>query len=181
MKAYLDLGSHNGNSIQEFLESSSIFIKRNDAQYYQIWAFEPNSEYHKLNERFPNINILPVAWLYNGQVEFKNDPASLSSCVSQYTMQCYDEAYSKKETFACVDLAEFILNLNTDYLVVKMDVESAEYALIPRLIETKAIHKINELYVEFHHPGNPEYEQIKLNIMDYIKNNCAMEFFDNWP
>jgi FkbM family methyltransferase len=182
-KVYIDCGSHDGGSITEFLQSASIFIKRADASVYKIYAVEPNAGYHKLQEKFPTVEVLAsAAWLYDGEVEFKNAEGSLSSCVSQYTMQCYDESYSQRTVFPCFDLAQFILNLDAEYIVLKMDVESAEYDLIPRLIETKAINKINEIYVEFHHPGNLINEKAKADITDYIRQHCShLQFFDNWP
>ena len=184
-KVYIDCGSHNGDSVLEFLENGSIFIKRPDTADYKIYAIEPNADFYNLNNKFKDKNVQIIeaaAWVYDGEIEFKNAAESLSSCVSKYTMQCFDEAFSERKIFPCFDLSQFILNLSANYIVLKMDVESAEYDLIPKLIETKAISRINEIYVEFHHPGNQEYEKIKVNVMDYINvNHPSLKFFDNWP
>jgi len=51
----------------------------------------------------------------------------------------------------CIDFAEFLKQFNDDdYIILKLDVEGAEYEILEHLIETKLITKINELYVEFH-------------------------------
>jgi len=37
-----------------------------------------------------------------------------------------------------------------DTVIVKMDIEGAEYVILDKLIETKLISRINHLFVEFH-------------------------------
>lgn len=51
-----------------------------------------------------------------------------------------------------IDLNEFILNNfnSSDYLVLKLDVEGAEYNILPHLVAGGAIQLIKEFYVEWH-------------------------------
>jgi FkbM family methyltransferase len=51
----------------------------------------------------------------------------------------------------CIDFAKFLNSFSDeDYIVVKLDIEGAEYDVLNYLIDTNTITKINELYVEFH-------------------------------
>ena len=51
----------------------------------------------------------------------------------------------------CIDFAKFLNSFSdNDYIVLKLDIEGAEYDVLNHLIKTNTITKINELYVEFH-------------------------------
>lgn len=51
----------------------------------------------------------------------------------------------------CVDINDIIDYINKDkYIILKLDIEGAEYEVLERLIETGNIERINELYVEFY-------------------------------
>ena len=51
-----------------------------------------------------------------------------------------------------IDLSDFIKNNFTqeDYIILKLDIEGAEWEVVNDLIETNQLSKINELYVEWH-------------------------------
>jgi FkbM family methyltransferase len=51
-----------------------------------------------------------------------------------------------------IDFSEFIKNnfSKEDYIVVKMDIEGAEFEVISKLIDTGVIHYINYLLIEYH-------------------------------
>lgn len=51
----------------------------------------------------------------------------------------------------CIDFSNFIKTLGDDKkIIVKLDIEGAEYEVIQSLIDSGAINLISELYVEFH-------------------------------
>ena len=51
----------------------------------------------------------------------------------------------------CINFSNFLQQFDdNDYIILKLDVEGAEYDILEQLIDTKLINKINELYVEFH-------------------------------
>lgn len=51
----------------------------------------------------------------------------------------------------CVDINDVIESIDNDYyIILKLDIEGAEYEVLERLLETGNIKRINELYVEFH-------------------------------
>lgn len=50
-----------------------------------------------------------------------------------------------------IDLCYLIQNLDSDRLIIKLDIEGEEFNILPRIIQNKNIYtKINSLYIEFH-------------------------------
>ena len=70
----------------------------------------------------------------------------------------------------CVDFSEFIKKFNKeDYIIVKLDVEGAEYPILEKMIEDGTIDYVNEFYIEWHnHILKDKFDQNF--IMDYIYN-----------
>jgi FkbM family methyltransferase len=52
----------------------------------------------------------------------------------------------------CIDFSEFIKNNfdKSDHIVLKLDVEGAEYPILKKMIQDGTIDYINEMYVEWH-------------------------------
>ena len=69
----------------------------------------------------------------------------------------------------CIDFAKFLNAFSDDdYIVVKLDIEGAEYDVLNHLMNTNTITKINELYVEFHdHFFNRNSADIKNRLSSY--------------
>jgi FkbM family methyltransferase len=77
----------------------------------------------------------------------------------------------------CIDFAKFLNSFsNDDYIIVKLDIEGAEYDVLNHLINTNTISKIKELHVEFHDMFfNKNSEEIKNKLSNY---NIVCNF--NW-
>ena len=71
----------------------------------------------------------------------------------------------------CINFSNFLKSFNDDtYIVLKLDVEGAEYDILEHLIYEGTITKINELYVEFHDNFfNINSNTLKEKIKEYIK------------
>lgn len=80
-------------------------------------------------------------------------------------------------TVQCISLSSFIEQFNQDdYIILKLDIEGAEYDVLEDLIKTNMITKINELYVEFHDMFfNVNSQPLKQKLMEY---NIKCDF--NW-
>ena len=52
----------------------------------------------------------------------------------------------------CLNISNFILNNfdKDDYIILKIDIEGAEYKLLNHMLSTNALTYINDLFVEFH-------------------------------
>ena len=60
--------------------------------------------------------------------------------------------YSNPVAVECVDFSDWLKNHfnRNDYIIVKMDVEGAEYAILSKMIRDDTIDFVNEFYIEFH-------------------------------
>ena len=60
--------------------------------------------------------------------------------------------YTRAARVKCLDFSRWLLqNFNcTDHIVVKMDIEGAEYAVLEKMVVDGSIDYVNELFVEFH-------------------------------
>lgn len=79
-----------------------------------------------------------AAWTHDGTVGFR--VAGLGGHVEE----------SGRVLFRCVDLARFILDLDSNDVVLKMDAEGAEYTLLPWLVEQNADLRLRLALIEWH-------------------------------
>ena len=93
-----------------------------------------------------------AAWIYDGQVPFIDD--GVASCLAPDGVPLLPEAMQldpqRPRLVDCVDFAAWLDRLNRDEIVLKMDVEGAEYAILERMVETGAIDRVGLLLIEWH-------------------------------
>lgn len=144
MKVFIDAGAHFG-------EVSRMFQKKHPD--YKIYMFEPN----------PNINfVLPKnAILYNKavwveDVEKKFYISTKDKCSEGCSLIKEKQSGSlDKEnpiTVKCIDFNDWIITTfwRTDKIILKMDIEGAEYTVLPHMIDGGSINFIDKLYIEWH-------------------------------
>jgi len=68
-----------------------------------------------------------------------------------------------------IDLAEYLLRVRAELLVLKLDVEGAEFALVPELLRRRALCRVTHLRVEWH-----------LSSMPLGGNGTRLLFEDRW-
>ena len=56
-----------------------------------------------------------------------------------------------------------------DYIVIKMDIEGAEYKVLPKMIEDGSIEYINSAYIEWHDWFLPEYKSKTSELMKSLQ------------
>ena len=66
-----------------------------------------------------------------------------------------------------IDFAKFLSETCTkeDRVIVKLDIEGAEYEVLYKLISTGAVHLIDDLIIEFHKKGIVEFDQDKAKVV----------------
>ena len=80
-----------------------------------------------------------------------------------------------------IDIAKFIQNLGKKIKLLKCDIEGHEFEIIPHLIKTKAIHKIENFFCETHEDKIEDGRKKLNNIIEMIKSNNLLDKFDlNW-
>lgn len=160
---YLDLGCHNGQSIIDFYDGK--FDDRLEPKFFKSIAFDPNPHYKDELDRISNIlgtEIIKKAVLdHNGTIEFSLRSNDEKSSVMK-EKNCW--ADGEIMTVPCIDFAEYLYNLGED-VVIRMDIEGAEYPVLERLIMTGVIKQVKYLGIEWHASkmsGNYQERQQKI-------------------
>jgi hypothetical protein len=80
-----------------------------------------------------------AAWIWDGEVRYQED--GLNSWVSDDVLA---------PMVPCVDLARVVMDMPDGPVILKIDAEKSEYALLPHLIERRADRRLDRLIVEWH-------------------------------
>lgn len=172
-----DLGSNNGDSILSFFElqprfpqflESSLTNKRFGpkaaAAKWTIYAFEANPKFDsdlddtvsrlKQNTKH-EIKVFKrtVAWIYDGTIGFYIENATGFGLGSSLDKKHKDvvKSGSVETIVSCRDIAKMIKKLDrNDFIVVKIDIEGAEYELIMDFIKKDAVQWVDHFAIEYH-------------------------------
>jgi len=151
-KVFLDCGGNIGQSIKRFKKS-----KRYDKDFI-IHSWEPVDCLSKFYRDQPDITFHNKAvWTYDGEITFfldvsKGPRRSLGSTI-------FKEKKSRRlnrknpATVPCVDFGKWVKdNLSKeDFIILKVDIEGAEYEVLEKMIEDGSINYIDDLYIEWHY------------------------------
>lgn len=181
-KVFIDGGARIGESIHMLLK------KRPDMFGCDVYLFECNPNHKENLENLiienKNYNFYlrqDALWNKNEEKYFyiTNDIwGDLGCTLKREKKEKFDN--DKVYNVNCIKTSEFIFSLNKeDYIILKLDIEGAEYEVLDDLIETGAINMIKELYVEFHDNFfEHQYSIIlkeKLNLIEGLKCNFDWE------
>jgi len=171
-RIFIDCGAHCGESILE--------AKRRFGDDIKIVSFEANVNlYTKLAEHFkddPNVTIHnKAAWIHDDTIKFH-----LSTAFSDGS-SIYKEKVSGGvseniyQTVDCRDIADYINT--TAYhgweIILKLDVEGAEYEILDHMIKQNVMHKVSEFHGEWH-PLKIDKQEVKdliPTIMNWFQQN----------
>jgi FkbM family methyltransferase len=163
-KYFLDCGAHDGCSIRLFRKITP------DINEYSIHCFEPNPLFR--NQLFKISDVIfhqEAVWIEDCEAPFYLSHATRcdgSTLLANKTSGQLD--YKNPIMVRCVNFGQWLQHTfqNNDYLVVKFDIEGAEYAVLRSMIDDGSIHKIAKLYIEFHHE--------RIGLSDTV-HDCLME------
>ncbi|KAG0628964.1 hypothetical protein M758_1G066600 [Ceratodon purpureus] len=131
---------------------------------FTVYAIE--ADHHAFRQSYINhteVNFMPfAAWVRNETLMFGSDSSGTSFTSRHVGMgrihQHVQSGTPKLERDQLIevqgiDIAEWIRSVASedDFVVVKMDVEGAEYELLPRLMTTGVICLVDELFLECHY------------------------------
>lgn len=179
-KIYIDGGARIGESLDMFLKHRKDllgcdvhFFECNDAHLETLLKIkEENKDY--------NFSIHSEAiWSEDGEMDFFisiDRWGDLGCTLKPEKREKLDLENPKK--VKTIDFSSFLNQFNDDdYIIVKLDIEGSEYKVIERLLETKSINKINELYIEWH--------DIFFDVSSHhLKNELSkldIKIDNNWP
>jgi len=136
-----------------------------------VYAFEPEPEAFKLLSliKSPNLTILnKAAWIKEQMMQLHRHKDWLNTkSHTSSSLKIDKKNVDDKNSINCetVDIADYIISLNKKVLI-KMDVEGAEYELIHHLLNKKVFNYITYIFCEFHPKKikNGYLKQLMLNI-----------------
>lgn len=178
-KYFIDCGANEGQSLTRFTE------KWADWKDYTIACFEPDPRAYpillKKAERLQSTNIMcyeAAVWIEEGTIDlYQSREGNFgSSLLADKKTGSMSKDPIKVE---CIDLSNFILStcIGSAEVILKMDIEGAEYFVLDHLISTQAINLITTLYIEFHGEKVGRADQdiqdmlIKLSKFSHLKVN----------
>lgn len=175
-KLFLDCGSHDGNSALKY---------KTEETEVDIISFEPNEALHHHYADIPTELVPYGVSATTGKKLFTIDEIDsdgttfVQSKPVDATRKVKNEE-APKTFWHCIDIAK-IVNLAAEYykdIILKLDVEGAEYEIIERLIDTQEINKISKVYVEWHWEKCKFTEQYHNRIKKRIPNSIDIEPWD---
>jgi len=148
-KVYIDCGAHKGNTIKKFVLSKYY------SSDFEIFAFEPNP-HSKVHKRYgKNETVYQKAvWIRNGEIPFYITKEKRGSQAGTLIKEKSSGRLDKKHPtmVSSIDFGGWIKETFSpnDYIIVKMDIEGAEYWVIDSMIKDGSIVYVNLLWLETH-------------------------------
>ena len=148
-KIFIDAGCHHGESVDAFIKSKDY------DKAFEVHCFEPDkSLYLSLlyNDDIDCLHNYAVS-TYNGSVSFyhatNKEKAGGSICDSKET-GCLDK--DNPSRVICVDFSQWLIDTfdEEDYIILRMNIEGAEYPILTKMIMDSTIKYINKLSISFH-------------------------------
>lgn len=148
MKVFLDCGGWNGYSVRVFRQ---LYDPHSE---YFIFSFEANPIHHK---HFLGIDkhvfYGDAVWIEDVEKEFfidRTKKKASSSLIKEKITGNLDK--ENPIIVRCVDIDRWIKEhiVKQDEVVLKLDIEGAEYSVLPHMIKNGSIDYIDRLFIEWH-------------------------------
>lgn len=147
---FIDCGAHLGESVDFFLKRFS------QADSFQIHSFECNpssiEHFKKRHNLKANVKLYEKAvWVNEEGLDFYLGLSDGCSAIKEKITGNLDKQNPIR--VESISLSKFIKEnfLSVDNIILKMDIEGAEYAVLNDLCDTGAIKYVKSLFGEWHH------------------------------
>lgn len=141
-----------------------------DYDEFRYIAFEPNPKFYNVLEAKPIELHKKAVWVEEGAIDFyvaENDESS-----TLYADKRTGEVRSQPISVACINFSEFLKQFKNEYVVVRMDIEGAEYEVLEKLFNTSSIVYIDKLLCEFHYRKIPSISKERhKKLLNQIQNS----------
>lgn len=164
-KVFLDFGGNRGQGVRQFVKMYKI------DDTWEVETYEPN-DFCSLEKELSDLPFVKVkqeaVWTHTGTVQFNrtvmhkdgrpgneknmgvayiDEGSSVLGLNAGDVESCVQDILDVK----CTDISEIINRYDPDdYILIKMDVEGAEFELVRKLLKDKTIEKVNDIYIEWH-------------------------------
>lgn len=171
-KVFIDCGGHCGCSIKKFIKEHDDF---------ECFTFEANPRLAEYYEGLPTTLIQKAVWSESGQTRFyiggKWGFESSSLYADKFNVDRNDFV-----NVEMVDLGEWIKSNfdKEDYIVLKLDVEGAEYEILDSMLADGSFEYLNELHGEEHFKKHGAAIKVTKKRRDEVmaKVNAKLQFQD---
>jgi len=154
-KVFLDCGAFDGCSVRMFLDTHP------EADQFEIFSFEPNPHLAKYHPVPPSKFINRAVWVRSGKITFFAHGSGGGSTLIKVKSERNNRKAQKRPSLfdvgeaieiRCINLSKWIKKhfKPDNYIILKMDIEGAEYEILDRMIKDKTLSYIDILYCEFH-------------------------------
>lgn len=175
-KIFIDAGGYDGCSALVFFTMNPEF---------DILSFEPNPEFWPFYADLPTQLIKKAVWTFEGEIEFLIDPVDGdgSSLIKNKLIDntgTYKNVECEQKTVPCIDLSQLIADLSKNYteIVLKLDVEGAEYAILEKMCMDGSLEKLSKLYCEFHWDRIGITEEEHLSLLGKVEEQILVDPWD---
>jgi FkbM family methyltransferase len=156
-KVFVDCGFYGGKAWELFKKN------RKDASEFIAYGFDPmlkERNISKWKERGVELSDKAV-WICDGEIEFFSSKRRQGRANSLFHNLRCKEGKEKTHTVYCIDFSKWILDNfdKEDYIVLKMDIEGAEYEVLDKMIKDGSIDYIDKAYIEFHAPRREDTDR----------------------
>ena len=155
-KLFIDCGGYDGCSVLKFLLTFPE---------YDAVTFEPNPELWRYYDELPTTLIGKAAYIRDGQLSFRIDPVDGdgSTLVEGKAVDFHGQVPNEEcpvIDVPCIDLSAYVARMAQSYdrIVLKLDVEGAEYEILEKMLADHALSDVDQLFCEFH------YDKIGMSI-----------------
>ncbi len=134
MTIVVDLGC------QDYGAQDSLTALIHEYQPSVVYGFDPSDLLDEKKKKIEGVKVVlkrQAAWLYDGNVA--GDGRTTTFAIGG----------DNDQTVPCIDFSAWLSRLNK-HVVLKVDIEGAEYELLERLLDTGADQYVDELLIEWH-------------------------------
>lgn len=151
--SYIDLGAYNGDTFLSFMANQKLIAP---PESFDVYLVEPNPAFKRildsLAEKFTNIKevIHEAAWIKDGTAPFAQDTNDLA--YGSTLMASKEKIWNRfdKITVKTFDFSKWLKRFKDDYVIVKMDIEGAEFPLLEKMMRDGTAKYMDQLWVEVH-------------------------------
>jgi FkbM family methyltransferase len=164
---FLDCGAHNGCSVRKFIKT------RGDWSDFEIICFEcnPKIEFVPPREALYVKRYRKAVWITDAKARFYLGKQRGSHGSSLLRKKSTGQLDRKKPIWVdTIDFSLWLINnfAQSDYIVLKMDIEGAEYAVLDRMFSDRSIHYVNELFIEWHWNKIGHHEEKHKKLVNHL-------------
>lgn len=148
MNVYIDCGAWTGDSVLEF---------KKHYPDYKVYAFECHPDHHKhlerLSKKYDFTYINKAVWIKDETISFYLGTKDRTQASTLHKNKKKKIDRKNPISVEAIDFSKWVLDTFSpdDNIVCKMNIEGAEYEILPRMIVEGTIRYIKKLYVAWHY------------------------------